>query len=83
MLEKNFPSEIKEENGKYALCYGAFARLIVWFDKKKLYVDTESSKGVKDDVILETNKRYRAFLEEATGYTSKERLARAKKEVGG
>jgi hypothetical protein len=46
-------------------------------------VETESSKDVKDDVILDTNKRYRVFLEEATGYTAKERLKMAKKEVQG
>jgi hypothetical protein len=46
-------------------------------------VETESNKDVKDDVILDTNKRYRVFLEGATGYTAKERLAKAKKEVQG
>lgn len=83
VLEKNFPAEIKENNGKYALCYGAFKRLTVWVDNKKLCVETESSKDVKDDAILDTNKRYRVFLEEATGYTAKERLSKAKKEVQG
>lgn len=83
VLEKNFPAEIKEENGKFTISYGAFRRLTVWLDKKKLCADTESNKEVKDDVILDTNKRYRVFLDEATGYTSKERLAKAKKEVQG
>ena len=46
-------------------------------------METESSKDVKDDVILDTNKRYRIFLEDATGYTAKERLKMAKKEVQG
>ena len=65
------------------MSYGAFARLAVWLDKKKLYVDSESNKGVADEVVLDTNKRYRVFLEEATGYTAKERLAKAKKAVQG
>jgi len=46
-------------------------------------VETESSKGVADEVIMDTNKRYRVFLEEATGYTAKERLKKAKKDVTG
>lgn len=46
-------------------------------------METEYNKDVKDDVILDTNKRYRVFLEDATGYTAKERLAKAKKEVQG
>ena len=46
-------------------------------------MDTESRKGASDDVIMDTNKRYRVFLEEATGFTAKERLKKAKKEVQG
>lgn len=81
LLEKNFPAEIKEDDGKYMLSYGAFSRLTVWLDNKKLCVDTESNREAKDEMVLETNKRYRVFLEEATGYSAKERLAKAKKEV--
>jgi hypothetical protein len=83
LLMKNFPAEIKEDAGKCTLSYGAFARLAVWIDNKKLCIDTESNREAKDDVILETNKHYRVFLEEATGYTAKERLKMAKKEVQG
>jgi hypothetical protein len=83
VLEKNFPAEIKEDNGKYTLSYGAFKRLTVWVDNKKLCVESESSKDISDNAVLDTNKRYRVFLEEATGYTAKERLAKAKKEVQG
>ena len=40
--------------------------------------------SIKDQsLILDTNKRFRDFLEEATGYTAKERLKMAKKEVSG
>jgi len=83
VLERNFPVEIKEENGRHLLSYGAFKKLSVWLEGKKLCVDTESSKDVKDEEILDTNRRYRIFLEEATGYTAKERLAKAKKQVQG
>ncbi len=83
MLEKNFPAEIKEDNGKYTLSYGAFKRLTLWLDNKKLCVETESNKEARDEAILDTNKRYRVFLDEVTGYSAKERLAKAKKEVQG
>ena len=83
IIEKNFPAEIKEENGKLTIIFGAFKRLTVWIENKKLHVDSESNKEVKDDIILDTNKRYRDFLEEATGYTAKERLKMAKKAVQG
>lgn len=83
VLENNFPAEIKDENGKLTIVYGAFKKLAVLIENKKLHVDSESNKDVKDDIILDTNKRYRDFLEEATGYTAKERLKMAKKEVQG
>ena len=83
VLEKNFPIEIKDENGKCKISYGAFKNLTVSINNKKLCVETESNKDVLDEQILDTNKRYRDFLEEATGFTAKERLKRAKKEVQG
>ncbi len=81
VIEMNFTAPIKEDNGKFAISYGAFKQLTVWLDEKMLCVDTESNKDVKDEVFLDTNKRYRVFLEEATGFTAKERLKKAKKEV--
>jgi len=82
VLRANIPAEITEENGKYTISYGAFKRMSMWLNGKKLCVDTESDMNVSDDVASDTNKRYRNFLQEATGYTAKERLKKAKKEVG-
>ena len=64
------------------MSYGAFKKLSLWLDGKKLCIDSESDMNVADDVAFETNKLYRKFLQEATGYTAKERLKKAKKEVG-
>jgi hypothetical protein len=80
---KNFPAEIKDENGRLKISYGALARLVVGINNMRLCVETEANKGANDDVIMDTNKRYRVFLEEATGYSAKERLKKAKKEVQG
>ena len=82
VLEANIPAEITEEDGKYTISYGAFEKLSLWLDGKKLCIDSESDMNVADDVAFETNKLYRKFLQEATGYTAKERLKKAKKEVG-
>lgn len=66
------------------LTYGALKELKTWVEDKKLHVETQSDNTVKDEkIILDTNKRFRDFLEEATGYTAKERLKMAKKEVSG
>ena len=83
VLEKNFPAQIKEENGKLMITYGAFNRLTISIDNKKLRVDSDSNKQINDNEILDTNKRFRSFLEEATGYTAKDRLKMAKKAVQG
>ncbi|HOU69936.1 MAG TPA: DUF5611 family protein [Methanothrix sp.] len=50
-------------------------------DGKKLNVTTESDPSAVDQMVLDTNKRFRDFLEKATGYTAKQRLQMAKKEV--
>jgi hypothetical protein len=81
-LTESFPSEIKEEDGKYVTSYGVLSSIKVWIEGKKLAVDTESDTSMTDDeLILDSNKRFRDFLYAATGYTAKERLKQAKKEV--
>lgn len=81
-LKEAFPSEIKEEDGKFVTSYGVLSKITVWIEGKKLAVDTESDTSMTDDeLILDSNKRFRDFLYAATGYTAKERLKQAKKEV--
>ncbi len=80
-LEEEFPADIKEENGKLTLSYGAMRSIAVWIENKRLNVITESIANAGDNSILDTNKRFRNFLEKATGYTAKQRLEMAKKEV--
>ncbi len=47
-----------------------------------LCVDTVSDKTISDDeIILQTNKDFREFLYKATGYTTKERMKNAAKDV--
>lgn len=81
VLEEEFLAEIKEENGKLSLSFGALKSIQVSINGKKLNVTTESDLGTSDELALDTNKRFRNFLEKATGYTAKQRLQMAKKEV--
>lgn len=83
LVRKHFPGEIKNEGSRYTLSYGALKRMAVWIENRKLCVETESDPGARDEATLDTNKRFRRFLEEATGYTAKQRLEMAKKEVQG
>lgn len=81
-LTETFPSEIRKEDDKFVTSYGILSELTVWIEGKKLVVDTVSDTSVTDDeLILDSNKRFRDFLYNATGYTAKERLMQAKKAV--
>jgi hypothetical protein len=80
-LEEEFPGEIHQDDQRLTLSYGAMKSIVVWIDNKRLNVVTESVPGIADDVILDTNRHFRNFLEKATGYTAKQRLEMAKKEV--
>jgi hypothetical protein len=83
-MEEIFQATPREEGGKLVINYGAIKELKAWVEEKKLHVETLSDLEVKDEkVILDTNKRFRDFLEEATGFTAKERLKMAKKDVSG
>jgi hypothetical protein len=80
-LEEEFPVEIKQEKGSLTLGFGALKSINVSINGKKLNVTTESELGVSDEVALDTNKRFRNFLEKATGYNAKQRMQMAKKEA--
>ncbi|MDK2892068.1 DUF5611 family protein [Methanohalophilus sp.] len=81
-LRSCFPSEIIRDGDKLTTSYGAMSELSVWMNGKLLAVETVSdAEGLADDVILDTNKRFRDFLFKATGYTAKERVKNAKKSV--
>ena len=77
-----------EKDGYYTISYGSMSRLeVVAGEKnKKVIVDTETNKEVlampdeeADKIILDTNKRFRQYLDLITGFTTKERVKRAKK----
>jgi hypothetical protein len=47
-------------------------------DGKSVVIDTESDLNASDAVILDTNKRYRKYLDAVTGFSTKERVKRSK-----
>ncbi len=80
VLEEEFPS-VREEDGKLVTSYGALKSIAVWIEGKKMTVITEPDSDAGDELILETNKRFRKFLEKATGYNAKQRMKKAKQEA--
>ncbi|PHP46088.1 hypothetical protein B6V01_000840 [Methanosarcinales archaeon ex4572_44] len=68
-------------DGRYTASFEALESINFWFEDGKLCVDTITRPNPCDDEILETNRRFRKFLEQATGYTAKERVKKSKKSV--
>ena len=45
---------------------------------KTVIIRTESDKEASDEVILDTNRRFRKYLDFVTGYSTKERVKKVK-----
>jgi len=81
VLQDSFQVPVTEEDGKLIVSYGALQRVEASIIDKKLRVDTIANPNVPDEEILDTNRRFREFLNNATGYTTKHRRNMAKKEL--
>lgn len=80
-MESTFGT-VKTENEKLQAYYGALQPLTAWVKGKDvLCVETQMEKDLDDNVLNETIHLYNKFLEAATGFTSKERIKRAKKKA--
>jgi hypothetical protein len=68
----------------YRIRSGALKRLdvVIGPGSKSVIIDTESDITSPDDVIIETNRQFRKFLDGVTGFSTKERVKRAKSVVG-
>ena len=87
-LETRIPAEIKNAFGiepektgtAFHLKYGALKRLEATCGKdgKSVIINTESDLTASDESIIDTNKRFRKFLDGITGFSTKERVKRVK-----
>lgn len=84
-LKASFGAEPEKTAKGYRIKYGALKRLDVTpgADGKSVIIDTESDMSVSDDVIIDTNKRFRKYLDVITGFSTKERVKRAKSPAEG
>ena len=81
-LTEHFGCEPVQDGDVYRISYGALEALEVSLGSggKTLCVSTVSKQNCDDDqVILDTNRRFRMYLDHVTGYNTKERTKRAKK----
>jgi len=79
-LKQCFGTEVKILKDHYQVSYGALKLLDVTMGEggKTVIVRTESDKEASDEVILDTNRRFRKYLDFVTGYSTKERVKKVK-----
>mgnify|MGYP001767818908 CR=1 FL=1 len=79
-LKECFGTEVKKVGDHYQISYGALRLLDVSTGGggKTLVVRTESDTAASDEVILDTNRRFRKYLDFVTGFSTKERVKKAK-----
>ena len=79
-LKQCFGTEVKKMGDHYQISYGALKLLDVTTGAggKTVIVRTESDKEASDEVILDTNRRFRKYLVFVTGYSTKERVKKVK-----
>ena len=79
-LQECFGTDVHKVGDNYQISYGALKLLDVSVGTggKTLVVHTESNKDAADEVIIDTNRRFRRYLDTATGYSTKERVKRSK-----
>jgi hypothetical protein len=82
-LRNCFGVDPVQSGALFRIRYGALKRLDVkaGADGKTVIIDTESDMNVSDDVIIDTNRRFRSYLDAVTGFSTKERVKRAKSNV--
>ena len=79
-LKDCFGVDVDECDDEYVLSYGALRKLTIRVSDT-LLVETEATEGVPDELIVDTNARFRCFLEKATGFTAKQRAKKAQEAV--
>lgn len=79
-LKACFGADVKVSDEEYVLSYGALRKMTIRVSDT-LLIDTESKTDVPDALMIDTNARFRCFLEKATGYTAKQRGKKAQEAV--
>ena len=79
-LQECFGTEVRKQGDHYQISYGALRLLDVTTGGggKTLIVRTESDKDASDETILDTNRRFRKYLDMVTGFSTKERVKKSK-----
>ena len=80
-MKECFPCKVEIRDDTFVISYKALKQMKVRIDGKKLCVDTQPDTEIDVGEVSDTNRRFRRFLDGATGYTAKERVKKMKKSV--
>lgn len=80
-MNEHFSCDVETEDERFIISYKSLKRMEVWLEEKKLCVNTESNMDSDTGDVADTNTRFRRFLDQATGFTAKQRVKKMKKEV--
>jgi hypothetical protein len=82
-LRNCFGVEPVQSGALFRISFGALKRLDVKVGAggKTVIIDTDADMNVADEVIIDTNRRFRRYLDAVTGFSTKERVKRAKSGV--
>ena len=80
-IEDNFGLKPEKKGDYYVITYGALMSMQAGMGSggKTLLIDSESDRNADDETILDTNRRFRKYLDYVTGFTSKERSKKMQK----
>ena len=73
---------VSRDGDRITVRFGAISELSVRGEARELVVELSMDPKVPEEVARETIARYNRFLEEVTGYSSKERARRLRKSAG-
>jgi hypothetical protein len=71
------------EGPKITAKFGAISRLVAQAEGRELGIELSMDPKVPEEIARETIARYNRFLEDVTGYNSKERARRLRKDAAG
>jgi hypothetical protein len=74
--------KVEVDGAEVRASYGAIERLSARPDGRSLALEVRTNPRVEEAVARESIGRYNRFLEEVTGYSSKERARRLRKSAG-
>ena len=81
-IMQNVFGSVREENGALVSSYGAMSRIEAKIISKTVLgvstVNVENARDLPDETVLDSKRKLNEFLLEATGFTPKDRLKRAK-----